>query len=80
MTFGERLQELRELRGWSRTELARRAEVSHTLVTLIEQGKRPNPTLGVLRKLAAALGVTLDMLAGDSEGETEPAALVEVGA
>ncbi len=54
---------LREARGWSQSELARRAGLHSTTVSLIESG-RQKPYAVQVEKLAAALGV-------------EPAALLE---
>jgi len=45
----------RELRGWSRAELARRAGLNPTTVGLIESG-RLRPYDSQLRKLGKALG------------------------
>ncbi len=51
-----KLQDEREARGWSKSELARRAGLNHTTIGQIESGRfRPYP--GQLRKLAAALGL-----------------------
>jgi transcriptional regulator with XRE-family HTH domain len=59
-----RLKRLRAGRGLTQEELAARAGLSVSLVMALEQGKRGNPRLDTLLKLAAALGVTLDELAG----------------
>jgi transcriptional regulator with XRE-family HTH domain len=81
MTIGERLKRLRELAGLSQGELARRAGVNRPIISDLESNKRQNITLDTARRLARALGVTLDMLAGDnSEDRCEPAALAMVGA
>lgn len=50
-----------KLRGLSLTELSRRTGLSQGGISLILNGHR-NATVGSLRKLAAALGVTLDEL------------------
>ncbi len=61
-----KISAIRETRGWSRAELARRANLNATTVGLIEAGRlRPYP--GQLAKLAIALGV----------GESEAPSLVE---
>ena len=51
-----RLTNERTRRGWSRAELARRAGMNATTVSLIESG-RFYPYLSQLKKLARALGV-----------------------
>jgi transcriptional regulator with XRE-family HTH domain len=61
MGFGARLQALREQAGISQTELAKRAGISVDSVQNWEQ-ERTKPRLDALGQLAAALGVSLDML------------------
>ncbi len=51
-----RLTTERTRRGWSRSELARRAHMNPSTVSLIEAG-RLVPYPGQLRKLAKALGI-----------------------
>jgi len=65
MDFGSRLKQLRELSGLSQSELARRAKITPAMIVMIENGKRPNPSLGTVRKLASGLGITIGLLAGD---------------
>ena len=62
-----RVRQLREMRGWAQVELATAAKVSRPLISLIESGKRDNPTVDVVRRLAKALGVPLVMLIGDDK-------------
>ncbi len=52
---------LREQRGWSQDELAKRAGVSNVHICTIEKGTR-NPSLDVLGRIAEALGVTASEL------------------
>lgn len=54
--FGEVLREYRQRAALSQEELAARAEVDRTYVSLLERGRR-QPTLEVLFRLAAVLGV-----------------------
>ena len=75
MTFGERVRQLREMRGLSMTELAEQSGVARQYLYVIEAGRRENPTLDVLRKLAKGLGVSMDMLTG---GDRQPADLALV--
>lgn len=51
----------RSYRGWSAAELARRAQMTRQMVSMIESGKR-NGTVEVLRALAAALNAPLASL------------------
>ncbi len=64
MTIGNRVRREREKRGWSIRELARRAAVSPGAVSKLEGGSRVSPSLELGKRLAKALGVTLDYLAG----------------
>ena len=52
-----RVKELREVRGWSQAELARRAGVRPTTLGLIEKGKARRIDLDALERLAQALDV-----------------------
>ncbi len=58
------MREIRQARSLSQTALAEAAGVSRGTVALIEAG-RLAPTVTVARRLASALGVTLDDLFGD---------------
>lgn len=60
--LGQRLRGRRERLGWSQSELARRAGVQQAQVSMLEAGKRANPTGSILVALAAALGCTMDAL------------------
>src|SRR2546426_12785828 len=64
MTLGERIKRLRERRGWNQRELARRAQVDHAWIYRLENGERHNISLDAAKRLATALGVSLDVLAG----------------
>jgi transcriptional regulator with XRE-family HTH domain len=71
-TFGERLKRLRERAGMSQPKLAEAAGVPVTTLRTWEQGRR-EPLLGAALKLAVALRVTLDELAGrDAELPPQP--------
>jgi transcriptional regulator with XRE-family HTH domain len=56
--LGERIKELRKLRGLSQEALAEKAGISSQYVSNIERGKE-NPTLDLLFQLADALKVGL---------------------
>lgn len=55
---GQRIVQLRQAKGWSQRNLAKQAQLSQTLVSLIELGQR-NATLTSAGRLAHALGVNL---------------------
>jgi transcriptional regulator with XRE-family HTH domain len=67
MTLGERIKRLRERYGWNQRELARRAQVDHAWIYRLENGERHNISLDAAKRLATALGVSLDVLAGMHE-------------
>ncbi len=62
--LGERIFRLRDERGWSQTELARRAGVSRTTLSHLEAGVTRSPSSPTLRRLARALDVTVYGLVG----------------
>ena len=57
-----RLEELREARGLSQAELARRSGVPQSTISRIEAGETGSITLGNLERLADALGVNAAVL------------------
>ena len=69
MTFGERLRQFRELAKMSQSELARRANISQPVVSDVESGRQKSVNLETARRIARALGVTLNLLAGTGEEE-----------
>lgn len=64
MNFGKRLKHLREVKGLNQEDFANLAGFSQGQVSRWEKGERLNPQLDTLIKLADALGITLDVLAG----------------
>lgn len=68
--FGERLKACRMPTGLSQEELAHRAGIHRTEVSLLERGRR-EPRLGTVVKLAAVLGVTLGELLGVTRWSAE---------
>lgn len=60
-TLAERLKRLRKALKLSQAKLAEKAGVSQSAIGMIESGERENPQ--ILVPLAAALGVTAEMLA-----------------
>ena len=60
---GATLKKLREQKAMGQIELATRAGLSQSYVTMLETGAKRNPTLAALQRLADALGVaTADLL------------------
>jgi transcriptional regulator with XRE-family HTH domain len=56
------LTTLREAKGLNQVELAKRAGVTTAYLNQLEHGKRKNPSLDILKKLAKALGVPVTEL------------------
>ena len=67
--LGKRLKQYRELAGLSQNELSKRADVPRPTISNVESGEQTGLTLENARKLARALGVTIDLLAGPGEEE-----------
>jgi XRE family transcriptional regulator, regulator of sulfur utilization len=71
---GRRVRELRERRGLSLSELARRAAVGKATLSGLESGTR-NPTLETLQAVAAALDLPLTTLLSPSSAAIRGAAV-----
>jgi transcriptional regulator with XRE-family HTH domain len=78
MTIGERLKSQRSRRKLTQQALAREAGVSQGLIARIETGDVKDPAASVVRRLAQALGITVDYLVGMYENihSDEPSLLV----
>lgn len=57
--IGNRIRELRKVKGISQEKLAFRAELDRTYVAGVESGKR-NPSIKSLEKILIALDVTFE--------------------
>ncbi len=66
-SVGARLNSARQARGLSIRALARLSTVSYTMVSYIENDQR-EPTVGLVRRLARALGVSPCWLAFGPDG------------
>ncbi|PJA64761.1 MAG: hypothetical protein CO159_01455 [Candidatus Portnoybacteria bacterium CG_4_9_14_3_um_filter_40_10] len=60
--ISKNLRKMREAKGLSQEKLARMADVANNTIIKIEAGKNQNPTLDTLKKIAKALGVSIDDL------------------
>ncbi len=65
--FGRRLKEVRELRGFTQSELAAGAKIKPVMVSHFETGARGHASADTLVKLANALQVSIDYLLGRSD-------------
>ena len=82
---GRRIRTLRKARGLTQAQLAEATGLPQSQISQIESGARLGSTiqLDAARRLAFALGVSLDAVAGvptDVESELVPAAADLVGA
>lgn len=57
LQFGNRLRQLRKVRGLSQEKLADRSQLDRSYVGGVERGER-NPSLEIICRIADALGVT----------------------
>lgn len=79
-TFGERVAKERERRSWTQQELAHRAGVPYMTIYRAEAQTHRYPRMDVAKRIALALGVSLDYLSGmyeDSDKESEAMAAAE---
>jgi len=83
---GKRLRQMRLARGLTQMELAEKADIPQSTLSEVESGSRQGLgiTLRAARRLAFALGVSLDALAGtpaeEQDAEAFPTAMALVGA
>lgn len=64
--LASRIRAHRKARGLSASELARRAGLARTHVSLIERGTRRTPSIETVQAIARALGVSVSELLGDT--------------
>lgn len=57
--LAKQLRKLREAKGMSQTDLAKRAGVTQAYIASLESGARSNPSLDIIRKLAKVLKTDL---------------------
>jgi transcriptional regulator with XRE-family HTH domain len=67
--FGVNLRKYRELKGLSQHDLATLAGVTQSLISHLELGNKRNPSLRVVIRLSDHLGVSVDDLLAETEGE-----------
>jgi transcriptional regulator with XRE-family HTH domain len=69
--LGERIKLWRKRRGLGQRELARKARVDHALINRLENGVQASVSVWTLRRIARALGVSLDYLVNTFNGEQD---------
>lgn len=57
-----KLQRLREAKGLTQMELAKKARVTQPLISQLEAGTKPTPSVVHILRIAKALGVTVEEL------------------
>jgi len=60
--LGEIVRELREAKGLTQAQLAERAQIALSYVTVIEAGQQANPSRQILQRIARALDVAAKRL------------------
>lgn len=73
--FSENLKKLREEKGISQTELAKRLAVNKSLISCYENQERL-PSLNVLSKIASYFNVSMEFLLGSSKNKTVDVSLL----
>lgn len=61
-TIGETIRKYRLQKGISQDKLSKLADVAFHTIVKIESGDTPNPTIDTVRKVAAALDISVDDL------------------
>ncbi|WP_186109698.1 helix-turn-helix domain-containing protein [Burkholderia gladioli] len=75
MNLGRAITLCRKQRGWNQAQLAEKADISVSYLSLLEQNKRKDPTLSVIQKIAEALAVPSGILFFLAADQTELAGL-----
>ena len=70
MSVGDRIKVLREQRGWTQNYLAKVAKITQPTIWRLESGDITNPKMDILKKIALALEVSVDVLTGGPERPT----------
>ncbi len=66
MNFGDSIKKIREEKGFSQEELARKLDVAQSTIGMWESGKR-TPKLGELNRLSRILNITVNRLIGQTK-------------
>lgn len=65
-TFGERLREARKGAGLTQTQLERLSGISQSMISALEKGERPSPSVETVLALERALGLVPGTLIWDA--------------
>lgn len=66
VSFGKKLRECREAKGFSQSEFARQINAHHSIIGRYERDE-VKPTIDVVKRLADTLDTTVGYLLGESE-------------
>ena len=61
-TVGKNIKKYRQKLGISQDTLSKKADLAFHTIVKIEAGSTPNPTIDTVKKIADALGISLDDL------------------
>ena len=73
--LGEKIAARRKRLGWSQTDLAQKIGIAPSRISEFESGLKTDCNLSTAKRVARALGCSIDYLAGtwDEEAEAAPA-------
>lgn len=74
----EKIVLLREAKGWSMTELAKRAGIKQPSLWLIENGRTKKPKFDTLAGIASALGVPVQEILSETPSKNAQNALESI--
>jgi transcriptional regulator with XRE-family HTH domain len=80
--IGEKIAVRRQQLGWSQTDLAQKIGIAPSRISEFESGLKTDCNLSTAKRLARALGCSIDYLAGtwDEDAEAPPAQTAPTGA
>jgi transcriptional regulator with XRE-family HTH domain len=80
--IGGKIAARRQQLGWSQTDLAQKIGISPSRISEFESGLKTDCNLSTAKRLARALGCSIDYLAGtwDEDAEAPPAQTAPTGA
>ena len=67
-SFGKKLRDAREVKGFSQAELARQINSHHSIIGKYERDE-VKPTVDVIKKLAEVLSTTISFLMGETDSQ-----------
>jgi transcriptional regulator with XRE-family HTH domain len=67
VSLGTRLRRYRTLKRFSQAQLSEKARVRRSLISELETGTRQDTKSHIVLRLAQALGITVEMLYGESD-------------